>query len=185
MNGDYLKGMEQAYSLIEQANDLMIHLWLKDTLFTWKWWLGVVMSTVPWIIWFIFRRQESKDRLLLAGFFVMLIASWFDVLGVLFGLWSYYHNVVPFSPAFVPWDFTLLPVMTMFFLQIKPRISPWLKAIVLSGISSFMAEPLFVYIGLYNPKHWKFIYSFPILAVIYLMAHWLSRRVAFKELDKQ
>ena len=60
----------------------------------------------------------------------MLICSWLDLMGILFGLWSYYDNVVPFSPAFLPWDFTLLPVVIMFLLQIKPKINPIIKAIL-------------------------------------------------------
>lgn len=185
MEQTYINGMERAYSLILQANHLMISLWLKNTFLHWQWWLGVCLAIIPWVLWLIFRKKESTNRLLFTGFFVMLIASWLDLMGILFGLWSYYHNVVPFSPAFVPWDFTLLPVSIMFLLQVKPQMSPIIKAIAFSIFSSFIGEPFFVWIGIYNPKHWEYIYSFPIVIVIYLVSDWFSKRPHFEKLQSK
>ncbi|MDR3586272.1 MAG: hypothetical protein P4L59_13270 [Desulfosporosinus sp.] len=182
MNNEYVKRAENAYSLITQANNDMISLWLTHTFLTWQWWFGVSLTIVPWVLWILFRKNESTNRLLFVGFFVMLISSWLDLMGILFGLWSYYRNVVPFSPAFIPWDFTLLPVTIMFLLQIKPKISPLIKAITFSVFSSFMAEPFFVWIGTYNPKHWRHIYSFPIFIAIYLVSDWISKGVHFEKL---
>lgn len=184
MNNEYIKGMENAYRLISQANNDMISLWVKYTVFGWRWWLGVTLAVVPWILWAIFRKKESTNRLLYTAFFIILLSSWLDVMGILFGLWSYHYNIVPFSPAFIPWDFTLLPVTVMFFIQIKPQISPIKKAIVFSVMSSFIAEPIFVWIDIYNPKHWKFIYSFPIIIIIYLMCDWFSKRQHFENIKK-
>ena len=182
MNDEYIKVMENAYCLISQANKEMISVWFKYTLFTWQWWVGVALTIIPWVLWIIFRKKESTNRLLLAGFFVILISSWLDFIGLLFGIWSYYYRVIPFSPAFIPWDFTLLPVTIMFFLQIKPNIHPIYKAIVFAGMSAFVAEPIFVMLGIYNPKHWKYIYSFPIFFLIYLVTNWFSKRRNFEKL---
>jgi hypothetical protein len=57
-----------------------------------------------------------------------------------------------------------------------------LKAIIFSVASSFIAEPIFVAIGLYNPKQWKYIYSFPVVIIIYLIADWLSKRKDFEKI---
>lgn len=184
MNNEHIKRMEDAYNLLTQSNNDMISLWLKYTLLTWQWWLGVCLAIIPWVLWLILRRKESTNRLLYTGLFVILISSWLDCIGIHFGLWSYYYNVVPFSPAFMPWDFTLLPVTIMFLLQFKPKISPIIKAIGFSIFSSFIAEPFFVWLEMYNPKHWKYIYSFPIFIVIYLVSDWFSKRPNFEKLQK-
>ena len=184
MNYEYIRAIENTYNLITQANNESIGLWLEYVFLSWRWWLGLSLSIIPWVVWLIFRRKESTNRILYAGLFVMLISSWFDILGILFGLWSYYYSVVPFSPAFIPWDFTLLPVIVMFLLQLKPQISPFIKAVVLSTFSCFIIEPGFVWIGLYNPKNWKFIYSFPIIIAIYLISDWISKRENFEKLPK-
>jgi len=182
MVSQYIQHMEVAYNLIHQADQIMTMLWLKDVLYGWRWWLQLGLSSIPWILWFMFHKKDSKDRLLYASLFVILISSWFDVLGILFGLWSYYYPVVPFSPAFVPWDFSLLPVITMAFLQFKPEISPYLKAVIYSAIGSFLAQPLFVWMGYYHPKHWEHYYSFPIFIVIYLIAYKFSVSTGFEKL---
>lgn len=127
MDNEYVKGAENAYSLISQSNNDMINLWLTHTFLTWQWWLGVLLTIVPWVLWILFRKNESTNRLLFVGFFVMLITSWLDLMGILFGLWSYYHNVVPFSPAFIPWDFTLLPVTIMVYCRLSPKLAQLLK----------------------------------------------------------
>jgi hypothetical protein len=180
MSMEHIKGMEDAYSLISQANIHMISLWLKYTFLSWQWWFGICLSIIPWVVWIKFRKKDSTNRLLLAGLFVILISSWLDVIGILFGLWSYYYNVVPFSPPFIPWDFTLLPVAVMTSLQITFKISPFIRAIVFSAVSSFIMEPLFVSLGFYNPKHWRYIYSFPIFILIYLVSVWISKRQNFE-----
>lgn len=182
MNYEYVKGMDKAYNLITQSNDVMLSLWANHTFLTWQWWLGLSLTIVPWVLWIIFRKKDSTYRLLFVGLFVILISSWLDLMGILFDLWSYYYNVVPFSPAFIPWDFTLLPVSIMFILLIKPKISPIIKAIGFAVFSSFIAEPFFTWIGIYNPDKWKYIYSFPIILVIYLMSNWLSKRSYFEKI---
>jgi hypothetical protein len=68
------------------------------------WWFGVFLSIVPWIAWFAFRKKQSTDRLLYAGFFVMVISLVLDVLGDQFGLWHYRFNVIPVLPTYLPWD---------------------------------------------------------------------------------
>ncbi len=99
-------------------------------------------------------------------------------------LWSLVlpRRSYPSFTRFIPWDFTLLPVITMAFLQYKPMINPLVKATVFSLIGSFGAQPLFVVLGYYSPKHWHHYYSFPIFIVIYLVAQFVVTRNNFKRL---
>jgi len=182
MDPYYIQQMEVAYSLIHQADRLMTTLWLKYVLYGWRWWAGALMAVVPWLFWIRFRKKASTDRLLYVAFFVIIISSWFDVLGILFGLWSYYYPLVPFSPAFAPWDFSLLPVITMVFLQYKPEINPYVKSVVYSVIGSFIAQPILAWMGYYNAKLWPHYYSFPIFIVIYLIAYKISQATRFEKL---
>jgi hypothetical protein len=183
MSSEFIKNLEDAYDLIKQANHKMINLWLQNTLFTWRWWLCLVLTIVPWTLWFIFRKKESTHRLLYCGVIAMLISSWLDVVGILFGLWSYHADLIPFSPSFIPWDFTLVPVITMFFLQFKPNFNPYLKSIVYTLIASFAFQPLMQWLRFYSPKHWKHYYSVPIFIFIYLTSNWFSKRIDFKKLQ--
>ena len=182
-NNDFIDSIEKVYSSIKNNNNQMISLWLKYTLFTWRWWLGVFASIAPWIVWTIFKKKNSAQRLLFVAFFVIIVSCWLDFFGVLTGLWSYYYNVVPLAPAFFPWDFTLLPVTVMAFLQFKPKFNPFIKSIIFSAITSFGAEPLLKWMDFYNPKQWHSYFSFPIFIVIYLVAHWISRGRSYAMLE--
>jgi len=182
MDAEYINRLENAYSLISQANSEMIHLWVANTFLTWRWWLALLLTIGPWIAWYFLRKKDSTDRLLYAGLVVALISSWMDVIGILFGLWSYHADVVPFSPSFIPWDITLLPVSITLLIQYKPHVSPILKSVIYSGITSFVMEPALKWLGFYWPKHWEYYYSFPIYILIYLIAHYISSRSAFTKI---
>ncbi|MCM3126087.1 CBO0543 family protein, partial [Mesobacillus sp. MER 33] len=112
---------------------------------------------------------------LTAGFFIMFISNFLDSLGVQLGFWYYQYAVVPFIPASMPWNTSLLPVFVMFLLQYKNISSPYIKAIIFATISAFVGEPFAVWIKLYNPVNWKYLYSFPIYIILYLISHYYSR----------
>src|SRR5690606_18285566 len=99
------------------------------------------------------------------------------------GFWHYRFNVIPVLPTYVPWDLTLMPVAILFLLQVKPQSSPYFKAILFALLAAFVGEPFFTWISIYNPKNWSFWYSVPIFGLIYLVAHYLTRRPAFRKLD--
>jgi hypothetical protein len=67
-------------------------------------------------------------------------------------------------------------------IEIKPKANSFVKSLILSAGSSYIAEPFFKWIGLYDPKDWKFTYSFAIYIWIYLFAHYLSKRGNFENL---
>ena len=89
--------------------------------------------------------QVSKERehtpFLICWFFVALVSSWLDFLGVQFGKWYYTGKVIPSIPSYVPWDFVLIPIFVMFLIQFKPHLSPILKGLLFAGVSAFIGEP--------------------------------------------
>jgi hypothetical protein len=174
---DLKNEIEQNYDLIQKANEQMMELWLEHVLFSWRWWLGGFLTISPWLFWLKVRKRESSGRLLFAGMVVVLIVSWLDFVGIAFGLWHYISEVLPFIPAFIPWDFSMIPVLAMLILQTEKFSNPFVKAAIFACISSFIAEPLFEAIGLYEQETWRNLYSFPIYFAIYLAAHYLSKKI--------
>ncbi|UFJ41138.1 hypothetical protein LOK74_00825 [Brevibacillus humidisoli] len=177
------KQIEKLYQENILLDDRMAALWQKEILFTPNWWLGVILSIVPWVLWLFFRTRESTHRLMYAGFFVMMISAFLDFLGVRNGLWYYKAEVFPWFPAYEPWDVTLMPVTVLFLLQFRPNMSPFVKAVLFAGLAAFVGEPLFVWLQLYQPRNWEHYYSFPVYMVIYLIAHYLSSRKHFGRLS--
>lgn len=129
---------------IKKLNSEYITLWMDDMFLTWRWWLNVAILLVPWILWFIFRKKESTNRLMLAGLFVFFFTSVLDSVGVAFGLWYYTNTPLPYIHTFyLPWDFSMFPVSIMFLLQYKRDIHPIYKAIYFAVMSVFVEKPIF------------------------------------------
>jgi len=183
-NINQMNSLQDAYHAIHEIHKNTVQIWLHTSLFTWEWWLGVGLTVIPWVIWFVFRKQDSTDRLLYAGLFIMIIALWLDFIGVSLGLWSYNYSVVPFIPAYIPWDFSLIPTIVMLLLQYKPGINPFIKAIVFGFLSAFVGGPIFKWIDLYNMEEWKHIFSFGIYMVLYIVTHYISKRNHFRPLSR-
>jgi hypothetical protein len=182
---------EEIASLIGKVSDeyadafyKMLDVWQKYMLFTWRWWLDLALAIIPWVIWLKVREKASTHRLLYAGFVVMMLTSFLDMLGMSLGIWSYNSRLVPLVPGYLPWDFTLMPVTAMLFYQFKPRINPWIKAAVYSGIGSFVVQPLFDLIESYEPESWAHWYSFPIILVIYMIGYYFFSRKRFEPIVK-
>lgn len=171
--------IDENYDQIHRLIQKKIDIWTEYVLFSGLWWIGVGLSVVPWIIWFLFRKKNSTDRILYAGFFVIVISLAFDILGDQFSLWHYRYNVLPIVPTYFPWDITLMPVTVMLFLQVKADMNPIVKAIIFGLFSGYLAEPFFHWLEVYVPTKWKFTYSVPIQIIIYLIAHYISRRNKF------
>ncbi|GAA0339764.1 hypothetical protein GCM10008967_32660 [Bacillus carboniphilus] len=179
------KKIKQTDKFFDRIHDIQMEYldyWKESTLWHWDFWLSLILVILPWVIWFIFRKRGSEGRLLLAGFVSLIIASWLDFIGVVFGLWHYSGKVVPTIPTFFPWDFSLIPVTMMLWLQFRPTANPLLKGMVYAAITSFIGEPLFEWIGLYTPERWSSFYSFPIYTFIYLIAYWFTRMKSFEKL---
>lgn len=148
--------------------------WSKYEILTWRWWLGVGLTAVPWIVfWYVFRNKPYFDRLIYVCFLLILISITLDTFGDQYGLWHYRYNTVAAVPTYFPWDFTLMPLSVATLLIIKPQAKPWVKAVIFALLSSLVGEPFFHWLDVYSPDRWEYIYSIPIQFVIYLIAHWL------------
>jgi hypothetical protein len=176
---DVTEKTKELYNKLVQLHHEMLDYWTDEVTFGFHWLIGVSFTVFPWILWIIFRNKESTYRLLLAGLFVMVASMLLDTIGVVNGLWYYHLEVIPLMPAHFPFNFSLMPVTIMLFLQIRPNGNVYFKALLFSSSNSFLAEPLFIWLKLYHPLKWEHIYSFPIYFLIYLVSHFLVTRKQF------
>jgi len=173
---------DSLYKKLHYTHIEFFDFWKSSILFTWRWWIALGLIVLPWIIWLLVRKKESTDRLLYVGFFVMVIASALDQIGITMNLWYYPVMVFPLMPEFITFDVCVLPVATMICIQYYPKVNPYIKAVIYAVMSSFMFEPLNVSLGLYETIHWEYYYSFPIMILIYLVANYLASNDKFAKL---
>ncbi|WP_174733196.1 CBO0543 family protein [Mesobacillus harenae] len=171
--------LDKAYELADKAHSLKTQVWLDEVIFSFQWWTGLFLTVIPWIIWIILSKKESKNRFLYTAFLLIIISSFFDLVGVQLGLWRYYYEVIPFIPSFVPYDWTLIPVIIISLIEYKPKASPYIKGFVFAFVTAFIGSPIFEYFHFYKRIDWEIYYSFPIYFLIYLFGFWASKRRNF------
>lgn len=175
-------GMKKTFWEYHQAYEHRMIAWKHEVLFTWQWWLGIALTITAWILWLIFRNRDSTDRLLYSGIFVGLVSVTLDSIGVQLSAWNYLKPVVPLIPAYIPFDFALMPVSVMFLIQLFHNRNPWIVGLIFGIVTAFVGEPVFKWLNIYNPISWKFFYSIPFYTLIYFLAHKLASRKKFNVL---
>lgn len=173
------KDILQVYSNFNHAFNSFVDKWKQEILFTPRWWLGLFLSTLPWVLWWKLHNREYTGDLLRAGFFMAIISLVLDSIGLQFSLWIYPYNIFPFITGYCPWDLTLLPVSTMFMIEFKPQWSPFLKGLIYAIFASFVGEPIAMFLDLYKPIHWSNFYSFPIYILLFLLSNKMAKSKLF------
>lgn len=152
--------------------------WLEHGLFSFGWWFLVILSIVPWFIWW---KLVDKKRLLeisTIGLMAMVIVSLLDLIGSSFVLWTYGNKPVQMLLPLLTIDITLLPVLNMFFYQWFPKWKSYIIAnIILALFGTFIVEPLFVWLKIYILHGWKYIYSLPIYIAIVIILKWVLQKI--------
>lgn len=181
---DKIKIVGEHFQKISEVSKSYIHYWYHHTFLHWDFFVAWLLAAVPWSLWLVLRKKDSTGRFLLAGFFALIFSSWLDFIGVELGLWYYTGLAIPTIPSYVPWDFCLFPVMVMFLLQWKPNASRYLKALLFASFCSFVAEPIFRWIGFYVMVQWHYAWSMPIYFVMYLLCDKFSRIQSFRDFSE-
>lgn len=179
-----LNQIDKATQKINEANQIMLESIMNAFLFTWQWWIALAMIVVPWIIWMIVRNREKSARLFSAGLLVMAISEILDAIGISYGNWSYPVKVIPVVTVSFSYRLSVLPVIVMLLLQFKPQFNPYIKAIFFGGFGAYVGLPALAAMDLYKKMNWTFTYSFIILTLMYILAHWFSRRISFGEINE-
>ena len=173
---DLLKEIDAVIDKYIDAHDELERIWAQKIVFSAHWWLDVSLAVLPWVVWFIVRDRKRTHSLLYAGLFSMLIATLFNMAGVSQNGWNYNTLLLPYFPEYLPWDLTVMPVMVMLFYQYFPKINPWIKGAAFAAVASYVVEPVFVWLNIYEQSSWEHYFSLPIYFLIYMAGYWLYTR---------
>lgn len=160
--------------LEEVLTMLNIHYWLKHDLFTFPWWVLLMTLIAPWMIWWKLVDKSRIAVILVYGLFMSILIIMLDEIGISFGLWSYPTQLIRILPGLYPVDFSFLPVAHMLLFQYFRNWRSFLIAVTITGaVFSFLGEPLFVWLDIYELNHWEYYYSFPIYIAKAILVKWL------------
>lgn len=172
--------IDNAYVQIRQGNSSLANTWRHEVVFSWRWWLVLALTVLPWVGVFLFLPRRKRNQYLISSFIAMLMSSLFDMAGLTADLWRYYVNLVPILGGFLPWNLSVIPGLLIAFYELWPRVSQLVKGLVFSVFCAFVGEPLTELLGLTNHHRWKHVYSVPLYLGIYLASFYggqlLSKR---------
>jgi len=160
---------DSIYKLIEKEDHELNYIWSTQIIFHWRWWLGVVLLILPWVVWAKIRDKNDTVRQLFVVLVVIIITSTIDNIGVYYDSWYYLHRVIPACYTGYVWDYSLFPIGIILSLQFNPKLNIYIKAVIFALICAFIGEPFFVWIGMYHLVNWKYWYSFIVYVPLYLL----------------
>ena len=165
-----MKSLKATYPSFEELRQIEYRLnemkhayWLHHDLFTFQWWLLLIIFIVPWIIWWRYVDKQRLGEILLFGGLLMILVGLLDDIGVNARLWSYPYQLVQIIPRLLPIDYGILIVAHM---TVYQYFSKWrsfiIVNIIMATVFTFIFEPLSVWLNIYHLENWRYIYSFPL-----------------------
>ncbi|MGE5372687.1 MAG: CBO0543 family protein [Solirubrobacterales bacterium] len=182
MNADISAYLNTYVPKLYDVRDFTVNHWLRSELFSWVWWLNVVVMIAFLLVAWIYIDRKRILEISIFGFFMNVFSSFLDVGGAEIGLWTYTCRLFPVSPLMFPIDFAVLPIVYMFVYQRFQAWKPFLLAsLIAAAFFAFAGEPLAVRIGMYRMLHWEYIYSFPIYTLLAAAAKGLTQLMLWRQ----
>lgn len=182
--GGFMKrvpAFEEVYNIQSAADQAGRDFWFDSVVFTYQWWLLVALIIIPFVLWWKIVDRKRLFEITTYGLFVALLAGLLDAIGVELDAWDYKYDLIPLLDVFIVYDVSILPISYMLLYQYFQTWRSFLIAhIVLSFAFAFIAEPLLVWLDIYQLMEWKHIYSVPGYFFIAISLRWLMGRLLKK-----
>jgi hypothetical protein len=145
--------------------------WIKNEVFQFKWWLLLVIFLLSVFAWWKTVDKSRLNELIVYAAIVSIMILVLDELGEELTLWDYPIAIVPLFPPIAAIDLASLPfVYSLIYQHFKKWKSFTIASIVMSVVSCFVLEPLFVLSGIYQMITWKSYYGLPLYFAIAMLA---------------
>lgn len=177
-NDDLIQAEKTFYHFLQ-------NFWIEHNLYTWQWWLLVILSILSPIVYWICINKRRITEVTAYGLIYGVSAIILDSVGSNAMVWTYPVRLTPYLfPQLYPFD---IGIVIIPFMLIYQRWGCTFKIFVLiSGLQSaflaFVAEQLMEYFNIYKEISWKNIYSFPIYWLLAIICSFII--TSFKKIDK-
>jgi hypothetical protein len=167
---------EKISDLQSQLIPLKINFWIQNDLFKLHWWILLIVTILPWFIWWKYVDRSKFNMLITYGLLWMIISTLLDDIGISLGLWQYPLELFSFVPPLFPADITILPITYMLIFQYYPKKCSFFVAILSSAIIfAFIIEPIFIWFNFYRPSSsWKHYYTLIVIIFLSYIIKWIT-----------
>ncbi|MEQ8200588.1 MAG: CBO0543 family protein [Syntrophomonadaceae bacterium] len=187
--GDTVEAMNQGgsnqniiYLAEKHLTQLRIDDWLQHDLFTWQWWVLVVLLILPWFLWWRYTDKKRLQEIFIVGLLVFIFSAYLDAVLSELGLWHYHYWVLPVWPRLIAADFAIIPVCYMLVYQ---KYRSWPSYTVALAIMAFIlavpTEIIMIWADVFEMHGWKHIYGVPIFFAMGILVRWIAQTLVKKQ----
>ena len=152
--------------------------WLKNELFHFKWWILLCVFILSVVIWWKCIDKSRLSELVLCAGIVCIFVLVLDELGEELALWEYPVKIFPLFPPISAIDLASLPFLYSLIYQYFGTWKSYaIASAVMSVLSCFVMEPLFILSGIYQLITWKTYYGMPVYFAIAISTKWIMVRL--------
>ncbi|WP_188206964.1 CBO0543 family protein [Alkalibacillus aidingensis] len=164
---------EDITNIREELFQTYLQYWVDNEVFSLNWWVLLTLLFAIPIIWWVLADKRRIFELLAYGLLVSALATFFDSLFMSMVLFGHKTRLIPILPPLLPY-LTMIPFLYMLIYQWFTTLkSLTISTIFLALILAYVAEPILVWMDIYNLQKWTHTYSF----AVYLTLGILSKLV--------
>lgn len=169
---------DQVNEAIASFTNIAYSHWINDEFLTWKWWLLLFLTIVPWFIWWKIVDKKRVREILLFGLVITILTLILDDIGTGLLWWGYPDKLAQLYLPLLPADLTLVPIYLMIIYQYFNRtFQQFLIATIVAGaLSAFVFETFFIGLNYYQRYTWRGADSW----LFYIVASLIGRYIVTK-----
>jgi hypothetical protein len=143
---------------------------------TWQFWVALALLVVPLVVFVIMGDRKKAFRIGFYGLNIHMITTYIDLFATTHRMWEYPYRVLPFLPASVSLDASLIPVTYILVYQwtLKNNKNYYLYMGILSLAFAFLFKPLLSWLELIQLVESSYITLFVFYVIVGLLGKWLT-----------
>lgn len=159
--------IDKIVGLRKQIFKIQYENWTKDNLFSFKWWIMLLLVVILWFVWWKLLDKKRFNEIGLAGFIAAVLNFFINTTGIELTLWAYPTQIFGVVRTWSLFELSYITVAYMFLNQYFKEWKKYLIAVTIFGaFASFIVQPLLIHFEIFKLYNWRNLYSFPIYFLI-------------------
>jgi len=176
--------IQMIYDTDQHLTQLRVEKWLNLDLFSWQWWILVVLLILPWLIWWKYADKKRLPEIFIVGLMVLILSSYMDAILSELSLWNYHYWVIPYWPRLISADFSFIPVC---FMLVYQKYRTWPSYLAANAVLAFLlavpTEMILVWADIFQMNLWRSYYGIPIFFAMGILVRLLTQTLMKKQVQ--
>lgn len=180
IGGGRLPGASEIPESVDIQNHLTsLHVdeWLKNDVWTARWWLLLALLIVAIVIWFIALDRSRLKEVCLFTALAFIVVLGLNEYGEELILWDYPTDIIAIFPPLSSINLLVLPLAySLAYQHFRTTRSYIVSVLIVTVVICFMLEPLFAWGDLYHLLRWHYAYSYPLFVAAAILLRYITQK---------